>query len=76
MLQSAFDKFLCLFLVVLVIGSYEIGLETLYLAKQEGMINGDYAFMLFELDQLIVDRNNKFSFFWHFHRLLKNERLV
>ena len=35
---------------MLVIGNYFIGLETLYLAKQVGMINGKFAFITFHLD--------------------------
>ena len=58
---------LFLFSVVLVIGSYEIGLETLYLAKQEGMINGDFVFILFELNQATVDRKSKYPFLWFFN---------
>ncbi|CAH3039755.1 unnamed protein product [Pocillopora meandrina] len=56
--------------IVLVIGSYTISLETLYLAKQQEMINGDYAFILFELDQLTVKRNNKLKFFWFEQQIL------
>ena len=61
--------------VVLVIGSYTIGLETLYLAKQQEMISRDYAFILFELDQLAVKRNNRLKFFW-FHQRIPIKRLV
>ena len=68
-------SFLFCLSVVLVIGSYTIGLETLYLAKQQGMIDGDYAFILFELDQLAVKRNNKLKFFWFKQQILL-KRLV
>lgn len=50
--------------VVIVISAYTIAMETLYLAKKEGMINGEFAFILFELDQLTVSRNNNLKFFW------------
>ena len=39
---------------MLVIGEYIIGLETLYLAKQVGMINGKFAFIIFFLDHNFV----------------------
>ena len=39
---------------MLVIGEYVIGLETLYLAKQVGMINGKFAFIIFFLDHNFV----------------------
>ena len=39
---------------MLVIGNYFIGLETLYLAKQVGMINGKFAFITFYLDYNFV----------------------
>ena len=39
---------------MLVIGNYFIGLETLYLAKQVGMTNGKFAFVIFFLDHNFV----------------------
>ena len=39
---------------MLVIGDYFIGLETLYLAKQVGMINGKFAFIILFLDYNFV----------------------
>ena len=41
---------------MLVFGTYFIGLETLYLAKQVGMINGKFAFIVFHLDHLFVKK--------------------
>ena len=62
--------------VVIVVASYEVGLETLYLAKQEGMINGDYAFILFELNQGYVDRKKNVPFLWFKHVFLNRYRFV
>ena len=42
------------FIVVLVIGDYFIGLETLYLAKQVGMINRKFAFIIFHLNHNFI----------------------
>ena len=44
------------FTVVLVLGEYFTGLETLYLAKKVGMINGKFAFIIFHLDYNLVWR--------------------
>ena len=63
-------------LVVLVIASYEYALETLYLAKGEGMINGEFAFIIFQLNQLEVTRAKKLNFWWFYHTLLAHKRLV
>ena len=63
-------------LVVLVIASYAYGLETLYLAKQEGMINGEFAFIVFQLNQLEVTRAKEKDFWWFYHTLRAHERLV
>ncbi|XP_068761985.1 atrial natriuretic peptide receptor 1-like [Montipora capricornis] len=60
--------------IVIVVASYEVGLETLYLAKQEGMINGDYAFILFELNQGYVVRKNNVPFLWFKHVFLNRYR--
>ena len=62
--------------VVVVIGSYIIGLETLYLAKQEGMINGEFVFILFELNQAFVERYTKLPFMWFNNILLGRYRLA
>ena len=62
-------------LVVLVIASYDYALETLYLAKGEGMINGDFAFIVFELNQLRVTLAKKQNFRWFFYNLIF-QRLV
>ena len=62
--------------VVLVIASYDYALETLYLAKGEGMINGEFAFVIFHLDQLKVTLANKKNFWWFYPTLLAHERLV
>lgn len=63
-------------LVVLVIASYDYALETLYLAKGEGMINGEFAFVIFQLDQLMVTLAKKQNFWWFYHTLLALQRLV
>ena len=62
-------------LVVLVIASYDYALETLYLAKGEGMINGEFAFVIFQLDQLQVTYAQNMSFRWFFQTLVL-KRLV
>lgn len=62
--------------VVLVIGDWTVGLETLYLAKQEGMINGDFVFILFELNQGLVHRRKKVSFLWFYNYFLNKHRFV
>lgn len=65
--------------IVLVIGDWTVSLETLYLAKQEGMINGDFVFILFELNQGDVHRRKGLPFFWfynYFHNELRNSTLT
>lgn len=62
-------------LVVLVIASYDYALETLYLARGEGMINGDFAFIVFELNQLRVTLAEKQNFRWFYPNLVF-QRLV
>ena len=59
------------FIVVLVIGDYVIGLETLYLAKREGMINGKFAFIIFRLNHNFVRKSTTpgLEFFWFFNFL-------
>ena len=57
------------------IASYDYALETLYLAKGEGMINGDFAFIVFQLNQLRVTVANQQSFWWFYHTL-NLQRLV
>ena len=54
------------FIVVLVIGEYIIGLETLYLAKKVGMINGKFAFIIFILEHNFVRKATTpgLEFFW------------
>lgn len=63
-------------LVVLVIASYAYGLETLYLARGEGMVNGEFSFIVFQLNQLEVTRAQEQNFWWFYHTLLGYERLV
>ena len=60
----------------MVVASHEVGLETLYLAKQEGMINGEFAFILFELNQGFVSRRSELPFLWFTHVLLGKYRFV
>ena len=60
----------------MVVASHEVGLETLYLAKQEGMINGDFAFILFELNQGFVNRRMNLQFLWFTPGLLRKHRFV
>ena len=50
------------------IASYDLAKETLYLAKKEDMINGDFVFILFELNQASVARAMEHNFFWFYHR--------
>ena len=57
------------------IASYEYALETLYLAKGEDMINGEFVFIIFELNQLKVTRATQLNFWWFYHTLLALERL-
>ena len=59
------------FIVVLVIGDYFIGLETLYLAKQVGMINGKFAFIICRLNHNFVRKATTpgLEFFWFFNYL-------
>ena len=54
---------------MLVIGDYFIGLETLYLAKQVGMINGKFAFIIFFLDHNFVRKATTpgLQFIWFFN---------
>ena len=54
---------------MLVIGEYVIGLETLYLAKQVGMINGKFAFIIFFLDHNFVRKATTpgLQFIWFFN---------
>ena len=54
---------------MLVIGEYVIGLETLYLAKQVGMINGKFAFVIFFLDHNFLRKalTPGLKFFWFFN---------
>ena len=58
---------------MLVIGEYVIGLETLYLAKQVGMINGKFAFIIFFLDHNFVRKattpGTEFSWFLNYLNL-------
>ena len=64
-------------LVVLVIASYDYALETLYLAKGEGMINGEFAFVIFQLDQLKVTHIQEMGLsFWWFLPTIALKRLV
>ena len=51
---------------MLVCGGYFIGLETLYLAKKVGMINGKFAFILFFLEHNFVRKATTpgLEFFW------------
>lgn len=62
---------LIFFIVVLVIGDYFIGLETLYLAKQVEMINGKFAFVIFFLDHNFVRKatTRGLEFFWFLNYL-------
>ncbi|XP_015762338.1 PREDICTED: speract receptor-like [Acropora digitifera] len=60
--------------IIVVVASHEVGLETLYLAKQEEMINGEFAFILFELNQGFVSRKSSLPFLWFQHGLLGNYR--
>lgn len=60
--------------IIVVVASHEVGLETLYLAKQEGMINGEFAFILFELNQGFVSRRSMLPFLWFTHVLLGKYR--
>ena len=70
-------KFVLFVSVVVVIASYNMGLETLYLASQEGMIDdGDFVFILFELDQLNVDRKAKLPYRWFDNFYLRKYRSV
>ena len=64
------------FIVVLVIGTYFIGLETLYLAKQVGMINGKFAFIVFHLDHGFARKATTpgTEFFWFANYLNSNYR--
>ena len=64
------------FLVVIVITSYDFAMETLYLAKKEGMINGEFAFILFELSQSKVARAKDNHWFWYYPSLIVPKRLV
>ena len=61
---------------MLVIGDYFIGLETLYLAKQVGMINGKFAFIIFFLDHNFVRKATipGTEFFWFLNYLNANYR--
>ena len=62
-------------LVVLVIASYDYALETLYLANGEGMINGEFAFVAFQLNQLRALSVKRQKFRW-FLQTLVYTRLV
>ena len=53
------------FLVVLVLTSYPIAREVFLVAYQEGMINGDYAFILFMKDVDEVARKHENPFKWY-----------
>ena len=54
---------------MLVLGEYIIGLETLYLAKKVGMIDGKFAFIIFHLDHEFVRKAKTpaTDFFWFFN---------
>ena len=56
---------------MLVLGEYIIGLETLYLAKKVGMIDGKFAFILFHLDHGFVKKATTpgTEFFWFLNYL-------
>ena len=56
---------------MLVIGTYFIGLETLYLAKQVGMIDGKFAFIIFYLDYNLVSKaaTPRAEFWWFINYL-------
>ena len=66
------------FIVVLVIGDYFIGLETLYLAKQVGMINGKFAFIIFHLNHNFIRKATSpgLRFLWFFNYLNAKYRQV
>ena len=38
--------------------------EGLFVAAQDDMINGDYAFLAFELDQVYVEKKQWLKFLW------------
>lgn len=38
--------------------------EGIYIAAQENMINGDYVFITFELDQVYVAKRSRLKFLW------------
>ena len=63
---------------MLVIGEYFIGLETLYLAKQVGMINGKFAFIIFRLNHNFVRKATTpgLEFLWFFNYLNLQHRYV
>ena len=49
---------------MLVIGQYEIGLETLYLAKKVGMSNGKFAFIIFHFEYNFVRKAIRPGYEW------------
>ena len=63
---------------MLVIGDYFIGLETLYLAKQVGMINGKFAFIIFHLNHNFIRKATTpgLELFWFFNYLNAKYRWV
>jgi len=42
------------FLVVIMMTSYNMALQGIYHAKQAGLINGEYVFIMFELDPMFA----------------------
>ena len=46
---------------MLVFGTYFIGLETLYLAKQVGMINGKFAFIVSSRSPICQEGSNSWN---------------
>lgn len=48
--------------------SYQMALEGLYLAKQQGLINGEYVFIIFELDVVLAGHQAKHNIKYYFLR--------